>query len=496
MILVSENIKKNLKVSITVLFLLLQVSFFAQSAKKVSVIGNYKNWKWDSVFVAKNKYISLAVVPKAGGRILEYNLGEIASLWVNPEMLGKSFMSSDEVKKEEWRNFGGYRIVPIPISNCAVGVGGEKIKRWPPPAILGDSPYSAKISNENGEDFIEVASGIQKLPVPSFDFKSQSFVYPEKIDEELQYKRRLRIEENSSLVYIEHMIFNRGNEAVKRGIMSSSQHISRSNPELTDGKNFCVYIPFDKKYRLPNGDQYEITGTAETRWQFVNRNRKSLDKNNPEHVKLYYNNGTNWTGEVAPGVFEIHYDYDLMSGFHMISSDSWVSYVNKLNNTAFVKILEPYNSKLEYEDGTNLSIYNSALSSGYLETEVRTPIYSINPGAYASYTEIHAAAKIASVPVLSVNRSGIITRKMNFNGATKRLSGQFGVFFEGVAVLQLLDGSEKKVKEIVLEDVNPLKAFLFDIKLNNSSEVANVLLQIKDRNNNYHLLDSAVVVNK
>lgn len=46
----------------------------------VSVVDIYKNWQWDSVFVAKNKYISLAVVPDAAGRVLEYILGEVTWL--------------------------------------------------------------------------------------------------------------------------------------------------------------------------------------------------------------------------------------------------------------------------------------------------------------------------------------------------------------------------------------------------------------------------------
>ena len=57
--------------SIAILFTLICA---AQASQTVSVEKNYKGWNWENVHVAKNKYISLAVVPDAGGRILEYKL--------------------------------------------------------------------------------------------------------------------------------------------------------------------------------------------------------------------------------------------------------------------------------------------------------------------------------------------------------------------------------------------------------------------------------------
>ncbi len=106
--------------------LLLNVAVFGQSDKTVSIIDNYNNWGWSNVLVAKNEFISLAVVPDAAGRVLEYNLGATPSLWINPKLLGKSFVSNDQVKMQDWRNFGGYRLVPIPVDNCAVNAKGEK----------------------------------------------------------------------------------------------------------------------------------------------------------------------------------------------------------------------------------------------------------------------------------------------------------------------------------------------------------------------------------
>ncbi|RPD93368.1 hypothetical protein EGM88_12765 [Aureibaculum marinum] len=456
----------------------------------ISVEKNYNNWKWDSVYVAKNQFISIAVVPKAAGRILEYNLGDIPSLWLNPKLLGKSFESTDLVKRNEWRNFGGYRLVPLPIENCAINSEGEKIQRWPPPAIIGDSPYNAEITtNKEGYKSILVSSGIQNLPVPTYNNKTNSFNLPNSIDEQLQYSRSLYIKPNSSLVYIKHNLKNVGDKIVKRGIMTSSQHVSRSKPELEDGENFLAYVPFDKKYKLPSGKQYEIMGTADSRWQYVSRNRMPLDKNNPDHVKRFYNNGTNWTGEVAHGIFEMHYDYYLMSGFHIISSKAWVCYVNKIEKTVFAKILEPYNPKLKYDHGLNVSIFMSGMETGYLETEVKTPIYTLHPGKSFEYKEIHGAAKVSSLPVIDVNKTGVITKKLSFDTKVNALNGSYGVFYEGDAILRLMDNSNNIIKNIVLEKVNPLNAFTINHTLQKYKKASKIILLIKVDNSNEHILD-------
>lgn len=479
-----------------VFFALVSIGVSAQDQQTVFVLNNYNNWNWDSVYVAKNKFISLAIVPDAAGRILEYNLGEVQSLWINPKLMGKSFRNNDEVKMSDWRNFGGYRLVPLPIDNCSVNTDGSnsKTKRWPPPVVIGDNPYKARIIiNKQGKQTIEVESGIQELPVPQFNYQKNSYIYPKSIDEKLQYKRSLHIENNSSLVTIKHTLTNVGVSTVKRGIMISSQHVSRSKPELTDGENFVAYVPFDKKYKLPNGDQYEIMGTADSRWQYVNKNRIPLDKNNPKDVEKYYNNGTNWKGEVAPGIYEVEYDYYLMSGFHIISSKSWICYVDKINNTAFAKILEPYDPNLEYEDGINVSVFCSGLETGYLETEVKTPLYTLKPGAHFDYTEIHGAAKIVHSPVLEVNKTGIISEKLNLNHDNNQISGKYGIFIEGIAVLCITESSGKKVEFIVQKEVNPLKAFELNYNLKEKTSISKLEVFVIDANKKYHLLDSSLL---
>jgi hypothetical protein len=481
-----------MRIKLSYLVLLSSFFCFAQEQQTVSVEKNYKDWNWENVHVAKNKYISLAVVPDAGGRILEYNLGEVPSLWLNPELLGKIFPATDEVKMNEWRNFGGYRLVPLPYENCSVDREGNRGKRWPPPAIIGDAKYEVKTGiNELGLQTIEVKSGVQQLPVPQF-FGNKGFVYPDKTEEALQYSRTLYIEPNSSLVYIDHTLKNVGDSKVKRGLKISSQHVSESELGLHDGENYVAYIPFDENIKLPNDELFEITTNPDQRWQYLNRNRFKLDKNNPEHVEKYYNHGTNWKGEVAPGIYEVEYDYNQMAGIHMIASESWLCYVNKKTNTAFAKIMEPYNPELEYDHGLNNAIFCSGLSEGYIETEVQTPLYDLAPNESFNYREIHGAAQIDNAPVLNVNLAGVTTKKLTFANSRNNIEGTYGVFKEGMAVLQFKTGGTV-LKSQELQAVNPLEVFDLNVAVGKPEHFDTVHVILVDVDKNEIILDTLSV---
>ena len=47
----------------------------------------YKGW---DVYVMKNDFVQLHVVPEIGGRVIQYALGEKEFFWVNPALIGKT----------------------------------------------------------------------------------------------------------------------------------------------------------------------------------------------------------------------------------------------------------------------------------------------------------------------------------------------------------------------------------------------------------------------
>ena len=251
-----------------------------------------------------------------------------------------------------------------------------------------------------------------------------------------------------------------------------------------------LFIPFSKDLKLPSGEQFEISATPQQRWNYIDRNRFKIDKNNPEHIKKYFNIGDNWKGEVAPGIYEVEYEYNTMAGLHIISSKSWICYVNKITNTAFVKIMEPYDTAKEYDHGINMAIFCSGLETGYIETEVKTPLYTLQPKESFTYKEIQGAAKIETSPVLDVNLTGVITKKLHFNKETKSLEGSYGVFIEGQAVLILKDSNGKIVEEVILEEVNPLKVLQLRQKISVDKSVKVIDIVVRGSKSENHVLDS------
>ena len=152
--------------------------------------------------------------------------------------------------------------------------------------------------------------------------------------------------------------------------------------------------------------------------------------------------------------------------------------------------MEPYDPSLEYAFGVNAAIYNSGMVTGYLETEVKTPIHTLLPGESFDYQEIQGAVKIASTPILDVNMAGIITKKLELNSNTNCLSGEYGVFVEGKAILRLLNESDEIIKDLPQGNVNPLQAFTFKCSLGKKTKAFNCQLLIEDGEGKEHLLDS------
>jgi len=83
-------------------------------------VSNYKQWGWDTTIVMQNELITMATVPAIGARVMQYDLGSLPSLMVNPSLFGKKYTPANGL----YYNFGGYKNWPSP-QNLWPGT-------WPP----------------------------------------------------------------------------------------------------------------------------------------------------------------------------------------------------------------------------------------------------------------------------------------------------------------------------------------------------------------------------
>ena len=85
--------------------LLCCLPWLAQAADAVqyTVVDDHLGWGWQA-HVIRNDYITLALVPAIGGRVMQYDLQDHPFLWVNPAEIGRTYEpAADGV----WHNFGG-----------------------------------------------------------------------------------------------------------------------------------------------------------------------------------------------------------------------------------------------------------------------------------------------------------------------------------------------------------------------------------------------------
>jgi len=98
----------------------------AQNSAQVDVVQDYNGWGWEAIVLA-NGVVTLAIVPEIGGRVMQYDLGDHPSMFVNASEVGKRYEPSSSAP---WHNFGGYKVWPAPQDNWG----------WPPPRSKTGGP--------------------------------------------------------------------------------------------------------------------------------------------------------------------------------------------------------------------------------------------------------------------------------------------------------------------------------------------------------------------
>lgn len=74
--------------------------------------------------------------------------------------------------------------------------------------------------------------------------------------------------------------------------------------------------------------------------------------------------------------------------------------------------------------------------------------------------------------------------------ANNSISGEYGVFREGILVLRITTNLGKTDENNILQNVNPLKAVSFNYSVNNLSQTSLFELFVKDESGIYDLLDT------
>ncbi|HEY9167833.1 MAG TPA: T9SS type A sorting domain-containing protein [Candidatus Kryptonia bacterium] len=392
-----------MRTTILIYFCLLGRIVHAQSSA-VSVAGdsNYKSWGWNAI-VLNNGLITHATVPAIGGRVMQYDLGELPSVFINSSEVGNVYSPKLD---GQWHNFGGYKTWPAPQS--AWNTGG-----WPPPPNLDYGNYSVLDTVSWGDSAsVSVLGPVEQWYAPGIRFLRKATVY-----------------KGTSRVRMDQTMINQGPTDASWSMWSITQSIV-SHPGRTDYGNYWAYFPIN-----PNS-VYGPTG-----------------------VSPQGGNSQAWKGEVAPGIYGVQFA-TLGAKIYADPDKGWIAYSDVSDTVTFIRTFDVYDTAQYPDSGARVSVYVSGSAPPiYMEIEVKGPIVDLPAsGGQYTFTENWWAAKMRG-PVLCVDSVGAIADSLTYNPNSHLLSGDFGVFYAGTVKAVFLDSGGGIVSGGETHQITPLEEF-------------------------------------
>jgi hypothetical protein len=405
---------------------------------------NYNNWgtAWDSVVVLKNGIVTLAAVPKIGGRVMQYDLGTHPSIYIHESMIGKNIVSGDSM-------VGGFRQLPSPQSDF----------QWPSPPKVDFGAYTCTVLQNNAD------SAVISLVSPIEDSNLDKY----KTHKGLQFKREITLYKASSHVRVVMTMYNRGQQSMTHGIWDITQSAC-SNNGTADTNNFWVYFQRYQQSTLGGNKGYVRYGNEST------------------------GASAQWIPEAAPGNI-MGVQFKKQRG--KIGADcraGWICFNDRYDAYAYVKTFTYQNGKSYPDSGASVQVYTYP-NFNMLEVEVLGPITTIAPGDSVTLVENWFAAR-SNGPVLAVNASGLTTTKLTGrqSGDSLTVNGTFGVFYQGYVKMQFCDVSNAVVSTADSVQVTPTDSFYVNKKLKIPAGAAYVRLTAFDSKGAIlGILDSAAV---
>jgi len=377
----------------------------------------YRGWK---AFRLTNGLVTLTITLEIGGRAIQYELGDHACFFVNPELAGKVLPREQNERGRAWANYGGDKDWLGPQ-------GFDTAEQWagPPDYNIDGSPFAAEIVRNNAE---EVSVRVTAPP----DDRSG-----------LQLSRVYRLERGSTRVRVEHAMKNISGRNVRWGFQEVTQS-DTADPDQPPKPNseIWVYCPTNPRSRF---------------------------------VKRYlpqYGEVTSAAYHVLPnGLFGLRYLYEALQ-VGIDSEAGWLAVSNGKTQHAFVQRFR-YVPGAAYPDQCTLEFWlngpgrhtqldiagstqaNPRETPHYLETEIISPYIALKPTEESSFeTECFAAR--CPRPVVNVTDAGVTSEPVALreDGHTP-LTGIFGVFYPCTVELSLKGRGGDEVKVVPIGPASP-----------------------------------------
>jgi hypothetical protein len=376
-------------------------------------------WGWDTTIVMQNDLITMATVPAIGGRVMQYDLGNLPSIMVNSSLFGKTYTPA----LNGYYNFGGYKTWPSP-QNVWPGT-------WPPPPKLDYGKYAYQVVSQTADSVVAlVTSPVETWVAPNIQFMRRATIFP-----------------GTSRVRMEQTIINTGPVLVNWGVWSITQSIV-NHPGKTDYQNYWAYFPINPNSVYGAGGVSPQGGNAA------------------------------WQGEVVPGVYGVQF-YPEGAKIFADPDKGWIAYTDLSDTVVFARTFPIFDGEQYPDDGARVTVYVSGNSPPlYMEVEVKGPVVALAAsGGNYSFTENWWAAKVRA-PVLDVDSVGAIAGRLSYNSKTQSLSAIYGVFYKGTAKAAFIDAQGKILTVGQSHTVTPLEEFQLqeNVAIPDSAKTVEVLV--------------------
>jgi len=370
----------------------------------------------------QNGIVTMATVPAIGGRVMQYDLSGSPSIFVNPSEFGKTYVPANN---NQWYNFGGFKNWPAPQSQWNTG-------GWPPPPILDYGSYAVSdtVSTEDSAS-VSVASSKEQWRAPGIRFKRTATMYA-----------------GNSRIKMEQTMTNEGTQPASWSMWDITQSIVH-HTDKTDYQNYWAYFPINPNSRYGTSGVY------------------------------FPNNSAAWKGKIASGVYGIQFVADGKKIF-ADPHKGWIAYASLSDSVVFVKAFDVFDGTQYPDNGARVAVYVSGSNPAYMEVEVTSPIVELaDSGSSYTFTENWWAAK-ARAPVLDVDSVGVIAGRMSYNAVEQKLSGVYGVFYEGTARVVFLSERNAVLAEGIQRTVSPLNEVQFQETIAIPESAKSVEMQVRN----------------
>lgn len=389
---------------------------------------NYRGWSAQEI---RNQWVTLTVVPKLGGRLMQARFGMHEYLFVNKRYEGKYLPPIEDSAHAKWYNYGGDKLWPLPE-------GHEDEQHWPGPVSdpLDDGDYQFSVVSDGS---------ICKVRLDG----------PADPRTGLQYSREISVGADSPRILFHAVMKNASAHEIKWSVQSVTQYNTADSSS-------------------ENRPSSEI-------WAFTAANESSSYGGG---YFLRAGQGSPPGLRVEDGLVRLNYRF-FESELWFDTQGGWLMVSDAASRYAMVERFAFERDK-QYPGQATVIFYTNGSESPddplyYMEAEINSPMVRLRPGESCSMDTEWFPTRAGS-EVHAVTDAGVVEKHLRASNGSggPRLTGAFGVFYPGKLVASFQDRDGKEVSHTELRSITPLEIVELKQRVRIPKGATRIILRIID----------------